>query len=849
MTLSAGTRLGPYEILGLLGAGGMGEVYRARDPRLGREVALKVLPADHAANADRLRRFEDEARAVAALSHPHILAVHDVGRAEGLSYVVFELLEGQTLRQKLEHGALSSRKAVEYGVQICRGLAAAHARGIVHRDLKPENLFLTREGEAKILDFGLAKLAEPPFGRAEPEETPTRTAPGLVMGTLGYMSPEQARGAEADARSDLFAVGAILYEMLTGQRAFAGETAADTLSAILHRDPPEIVSAEGPISPGLERVVRRCLEKDPEERFQGARDLAFALEALSGTSAVGVAAPEPQPRRTRLVKAGVAVASAAALVGLGLLAGRARWQRPLPTITQLTYEHGMMGAARFAPDGRTVVYSALWDGKPSEVFQLRLEDLEPRPLGLFNARLLSVSSTAELAVLQGRPGDSGWLDLGTLARVPLSGGVARPVLENVVSADWSPDGRELAVIRRDAWYQPGRLEYPVGTVLVPELPWGLISLGVRVSPRGDRVAVAIMGGVLLVDRSGKQQRLVGPRIANGLAWDPNGDALWVSGGESNWARGLWRLALDGKPREVYRVPGAPFLHDVAGDGRMLVHHGYERQTARAKPPGDSQEHDIAISGVGRPIDLSADGTQVLTQEGTRSLSGYLRPTKGGPGTRLVTDFARLHGLSPDGTWVLVSPRSKPNGLTLVPTGPGEPQEIAMERFESVFSVHFLDDARIGIFGAERGRAPRVWVHEVAGGDWRAVTPEGVAAQWVRLAQEELIGLDPSTGTYAGYSLTGGPPRAVPWVTPADLISTGVVSADGRIGFLYRSAVPCVVERIDLDTGERRPWRMLQPEDRTGVGLVADPIIRPDVDAYAYTYVRVLQHLSLIDGVR
>ncbi len=847
MALVAGSRLGPYEVLSPIGAGGMGEVYRALDPRLAREVALKVLPADRASDPERLRRFESEARAVAALSHPHILAIHDVGRAEGLSYVVFELLEGQTLRQKLEHGALAARKAVEYGVQICRGLAAAHARGIVHRDLKPENLFLTREGEVKILDFGLAKLAESPFGEAEPDDAPTRTAPGLVMGTLGYMSPEQARGAEADARSDLFAVGAILYEMLTGKRAFAGETVADTLSAILHRDPPEIVNAEGSISPGLERVVRRCLEKDPEERFQGARDLAFALEALSGSS--GVAAPEPRGRRARWAKAVVAVASAVALVGLGLLVGRALWQRPFPTITQLTYEHGMMGAARFAPDGRTVVYSALWDGKPSEIFQMRLEDLEPRPLGLVGARLLAVSSTAELAILLGRPGDSGGVDLGTLARVPLSGGVARPVLENVVSADWSPDGRELAVIRKDAWYQPARLEYPIGTVLVPAVPPAFACCAVRVSPRGDRVAVSFGQGVLVVDRSGRQQRFIAPPIAHGLAWDPKGDALWVTGGESNWARGLWRLSLDSKPREVYRVTGTLFLHDVAGDGRMLVHHGYERQTARAKPPADAQERDIAISGVGRPIDLSVDGTQVLTLEGTRSFAGYLHPTKGGPGTRLVTDFARLHGLSPDGRWVLVSPRSKPNGLTLVPAGPGEPREIPTERFESLLVAHFLDEARIGIWAAERGRAPRVWIRVLASGDWRAVTPEGVSAQWVRLPQEEVIGVDPSRGTYAGYPLKGGAPRAVPWVIPTDLISTGGVSADGRFGFAYRSAVPGVVERLDLETGEHRPWRELQPESRTGVALIVNPILRPDVDAYAYTYVRVLQHLSLLEEVR
>ncbi len=847
MALVAGSHLGPYEVLAPIGAGGMGEVYRALDPRLGREVALKVLPADRASDAERLRRFESEARAVAALSHPHILAIHDVGRAEGLAYVVFELLEGQTLRQKLEHGALAPRKAVEYAVQICRGLAVAHARGIVHRDLKPENLFLTREGEIKILDFGLAKLAESPFGPAKPDDVPTRTAPGLVMGTLGYMSPEQARGAEADARSDLFAVGAILYEMLTGKRAFAGESAADTLSAILHRDPPEIATAEGPIAPGLERVVRRCLEKDPEERFQGARDLAFALEALSGTSGVGGGAPEPRGRRARWATAVIGVASAAALVGLGLLAGRARWQRPLPTITQLTYEHGMMGAARFAPDGRTVVFSALWDGKPSEVFQMRLEDLEPRSLGLVGARLLSVSSTAELAILLARPGDASGIGLGTLARVPLSGGVARQVLENVVAADWSPDGRELAVIRKDAWYQPARLEYPIGTVLLPALT-GFACCDVRVSPRGDRVAVSFGQGVLVVDRSGRQQPLTAPPIALGLAWDRDGDALWISGGASLWARGLWRLALDRKPREVYRVTGSLYLHDVAGDGRMLVHHGYERQTVRAKPPGDAQERDIPISGVGSPIELSGDGSQLLTDEGTRSRVGYLHPTKGGPGTRLVTDFARLLCLSPGGRWVLVSPRSKPNGLTLVPAGPGEAREIPTN-FESLFSTHFLDEARIGTFAAERGRPPRVWVRDLAGGDWRAVTPEGVSGQWVRLPQEEVIGVDPARGTYAGYPLKGGPPRVVPWVIPTDLVSPGGVSADGRFGFVYRNAVPLVLERLDLETGEHRPWRELQPESRTGVALIGLPILRPDADAYAYTYLRVLQHLSLVEGVR
>src|SRR5712691_13141300 len=286
MALAAGSRLGPYEVVSPLGAGAMGEVYRARDPRLGREVAVKVISSDEAGRADRQRRFEQEARAVAALSHPNILAVYDVGSHGGTSYVVFELLDGQTLLLRLGRGPVPVRKATEYGVQICQGLAAAHARGIVHRDLKPQNLFLTRDGRLKILDFGLAKLSESPEREQELQraQAGTATESGMLLGTVGYMSPEQARGKPADARSDLFAVGAIVYEMLSGRRAFDGATPADLLSAILTSEPPEIAAKNGAVPAVLERVVRRCLEKDPEERFQSARDVAFALEAVSGPS-------------------------------------------------------------------------------------------------------------------------------------------------------------------------------------------------------------------------------------------------------------------------------------------------------------------------------------------------------------------------------------------------------------------------------------------------------------------------------------------------------------------------------------------------------------------------------------
>jgi serine/threonine protein kinase len=281
MALAAGTRLGPYEIVSSLGAGGMGEVYRARDPRLGRDVAIKVIGGEGPPAPERLRRFEQEARSVAALQHPHILAVHDVGTHDGRPYVVFELLDGETLRERLSRGALPVRKAVEVAVQICDGLAAAHAHGVVHRDLKPENVFLVRESGVKLLDFGLAKLLEAAEEGGSEAATATATDRGTWVGTPGYVSPEQLRGQGATARSDVFALGAVLYEMLTGQRAFKGATKADTLAAILEKDPPAMALPGGAVPAPLERVVLRCLEKDPDDRFQSTRDVAFALEALS----------------------------------------------------------------------------------------------------------------------------------------------------------------------------------------------------------------------------------------------------------------------------------------------------------------------------------------------------------------------------------------------------------------------------------------------------------------------------------------------------------------------------------------------------------------------------------------
>ena len=332
VTLASGTKLGDYEVKSLLGSGGMGEVYRARDLRLGRDVAIKVLPSFLSADSDRLRRFEQEARAAAALNHPNILAVHQMGTYEGAPYLVSELLEGETLREPIKRGRLAVRKVIDYGVQIARGLAAAHEKGIVHRDLKPENLFVTKDGRVKILDFGLAKLTQPQSSSAHSAVTFTEgTEAGVVMGTVGYMAPEQVRGQTADHRADIFAFGAILYEMLAGKRAFQKPTSPETMTAILNEDPPGISQVTTNIPPALQRVVHRCLEKNPEQRFQSASDLAFALDALSdsGGSAYSATAAKAATGAGKLWK----VIVPAAVVVLALSVGGYLYFHRTPKLT------------------------------------------------------------------------------------------------------------------------------------------------------------------------------------------------------------------------------------------------------------------------------------------------------------------------------------------------------------------------------------------------------------------------------------------------------------------------------------------------------------------------------------
>jgi serine/threonine protein kinase len=407
MPLKPGTRLGPYEILALLGAGGIGEVYRARDPRLAREVAIKILIESFAADADRLRRFELEARAIAALNHPNILSVHDLGSLNGTQYPVSELLEGSTLRDKLR-SRLPQRRTIEYAAQLAKGLAAAHERGIVHRDLKPENIFITNNGHLKILDFGLAKQTG--IQKTGADETTLaatdHTSAGVLLGTVGYMSPEQVRGGPVDARTDIFAFGAVLYEMLTGLRAFKRNSSVETMTAILKEEPSEMSSTgDAFISPGLQRVVRHCLEKHPSQRFQSAKDLTFALENLDvNSSSIQAAAILNSARGSNPWRIATLALSALVLIALALGFHMINARPSPPVFKQVTFRKGSVNAARFAPDGHTIVYSAAWDKPSPKVFSSRDDGNEVRELGLVGY-IQSVSRSGELAVI---------LDMATL---------------------------------------------------------------------------------------------------------------------------------------------------------------------------------------------------------------------------------------------------------------------------------------------------------------------------------------------------------------------------------------------------------------------------------------------------
>ena len=863
MALSPGTKLGPYEILALIGAGGMGEVYRARDSRLGRDVALKVLPASFAADAERLRRFEQEARAVAALSHPNILAVHDIGQHDGTHFLVSELLEGESLRQALARGAPPHRKAIDYAVQIAHGLAVAHGKDIAHRDLKPDNIFVTREGRVKILDFGLAKTVQRPASQGPDGGAATMTGAavtdvGTVMGTAGYMSPEQVRGAVVDCRTDIFSFGAVLYEMLSGRRAFKRDTAADTMAAILNDDPPELLESERQIPPALDRIVGHCLEKAPEQRFQSARDLAFDLESITTLTGSGsLSAPKQREHQRWWYAAAFAVLLAIAAFGGWKMSTGLRSEVG-SQFHQVTYRRGTLGNARFTPDGQNIIYTAIWEGSEPELYTVAANAVGGHALGIRNAKLLAVSRQGEIAVALAPTALSNFLVPGTLARATDASNAPKPEIENVQAADFTPDGSALAIVRYVPADQMCQLEYPIGKMLQRER----LLDNLRFSPDGRYLAFIVhenpgddRGTAVILRATG--EKVATSELyesAQGLAWSISGDEVWFSSPLESGK--IHALKLSGKTRDPLAVPGRLHLQDISPSGQLLVQQGIARRGIVISSNNGRSERDLSWLDFGYLRDISRDGKTILFEEEGREEQSYqifVRDVDGSPAVPIGEGYGLA--ISRDKHWALGQKLTEPTEeLWLLPVGPGEPRRMSPANLFPLVAASFLSDNKRFVYvAAETGHHPRTWLQDIDGGNPRPITPEDTAGfevspddKWLIVGKR--IGLGGNRDA-ALVSLDGGnmedihglkaDETVLGWTSDNQLYTAS--AANGSLASLH-------LEKLNPRTGARTAWRDLAMPPIGGV-LPDPPIITPDGATYGYDYRLRLSDLYTVSGVR
>jgi len=848
-----GQLVGHYRVLEKIGAGGMGEVFRARDERLGRDVALKLIRPASSDNPDHLRRFEQEARAAAALSHPNILAIYDVGFEGTTPYLVSELLEGKDLRQRFCEGSVPIAEAADYALQIAQGLTAAHDRLVVHRDLKPENLFLTRDGRIKILDFGVAKLQPPVADDRALENLTTVTKQGAVIGTVAYMSPEQLRGKPVDHRSDIFSYGAILYEMLTGCRAFRGETEVDTMTAVLREEPAGINLENAAIPAGYQDIVKHCLEKDPGNRFQSAKDLVFALRTLAGTSAARVLPPNSQTQ-TRSLLPWALVALLAAVAVLLTVVQFFHAPTVSPSYKRLTFEAGTVYAARFEPDGKSIVYGAAWNDKPVQLFTTVGDSLLTQPLNLSDANLLAVSPGNELAVVLGgtRSGQLETID-GMLARAPLAGGSPKELQADVRWADWDDHGG-LAVVHSVDGHS--RLEYPIGKVLYQSSS-GWIS-NIRFSPQGDQIAFmdhpAVWdnkGVVSVVDLAGHVRTLTRSwESEGGVAWRPDGKEIWFTAIEKGTNLNLMAVTLSGKVRTVLDLPMGITLQDIAPDGRVLVGLNSKRLAMSFSTLGGKGDLELSWHDWNVAKDISPDGQSVLFEDSSEQEPGYavaLRKLDGSLPMRLGDGSAG--GLSPDGKWAIAF-NGQPTQITLLPTGPGQPRPVESSGLESIQSGwgRFLPDGqRITVNGNEHGHGTRCYVLLLAGGTPKAVTPEGSACGPSSPDGRFVIGQGANSAVGI-YPIEEGAPRPIPGL-PAGFIPAQWSSDSSALYGYHAGELPSKIYQVKISTGKQTIVQELRPGAPAGVVTVKPVVISRDGRRFAYSYNQNLSVLYLISGLQ
>ena len=858
MLLAPGQSLLHFRLVEKIGEGGMGEVWRAVDTTLDREVAIKVLPAAFAADPERMARFEREAKVLASLNHPNIAAIYGFPETGGLRFLAMELVRGEDLAKVLERGPLTIREALDAAKQIAAALEAAHESGVMHRDLKPANVKRTPEGQIKVLDFGLAKALEsaaPNTGRSA-TVTSLGSVVGMILGTASYMSPEQARGQLVDRRADLWAFGCVLYEMLTGVKAFDGPTVTDVLAAVVAGEPDwEKLPAGTPAS--ARRLLRRCLEKDGKKRLRDAGDAALLLDADPEDAKTAPVAPLPAPRSAK-----AALLAAIALVALGAAGSIGWWlaHRGAPASTAVnttfhrqTFGRGMIRSARFAPDGRTIVYGAAWGGPPIKLYLARTDSTETTPIALPPGELLSVSKLGEMAVALGLS-YQGWMGDGTLARAPLLGGTPREILEHVRAADWSPDGSELAIVRRVGGFD--QLEYPAGTVLHKNA--GYVS-DMRVSPDGERIAFADhpvwadnRGDVAVVDRSGRKTVLAKNFSAIlGVAWSPSGDDVWFTGVEGDEGFILYASDLAGRRRALYTSITPMELFDVAPDGRALLGSHRNERSVVALLEGFSEPRSLVVSGESSLARyVSPDGKALLISNHIPKAyeAYYVRADRAGA-TRLSTGDPMA--ISPDGSSV-VSGSADGKTMSITPVGMGATRAVPNPdgmSYEGI-PVWLPDGKRIVITGRRGSEPSRGFVIDVASGAAKSFGPPGM--HWDGFNVPPLspdgkhVVLQDANGAYMQWTVDGGEPLPITGLIAGD--QPIAWTDDGGALFVGGTTIPISISRLDLASGQRTPWKTIAPSDAAGLRY-ATVTITPNGKYWALATAKLLTDLFVVEGLR